>query len=789
MVNNLDTLSETQKKAVRHTDGPLMVIAGPGSGKTRVIANRIAYLINEHKVFPERILAVTFTNKAAGEMRDRCSTLTGNQLVNISTFHGLCVALLRDYGSKVSVEPNFSIYDDTDQLRVVKRILKDMNKDPKKLPFKISTLLNEISLSKNNKKTSSQYIASEISTAEDPLFSHSVFEIFERYEKQLKFSNSLDFDDLLLKVAILLENFDDVRNQVEERYHYLLVDEFQDTNKLQLEISKNLTFKRKNLFVVGDPDQSVYSWRHAEPRNLLDFVKIYPEAETIKLDQNYRSTKSIITVADKLISNNSERFERELWTDNEQGNDVVLITTRNPSAESEFVSRELNFLIGKGISPEEIAVMYRVNSQSRSMEDKLEEMRMPYRLIGAVGFRERREIKDILAYLSILINPNDETSLSRIINTPRRGISDATYDSLRKGFNNQSEHESFLGYLKTKPWSGQVSLNKRAGSSVEAFLKIIDGLEDKAKVFSTENLIDEIYKISGYETYLEEDPDYENRLRNIEELKVKARETSIEITDPFFRTVEFVQKFALVSKIDDPKIGIDGEEDSEKVTLITLHQAKGLEYKVVFIIGFEQGVLPHSRSLDDDKEMEEERRLCYVGMTRAKERLYLTNCLQRVSWNNSGKNLFSQSQLPSQFLSEIPPNLLKTADYNSSGNITYTSRRFESEEYKKTERQRQVSPKFSPSEIVTHKVFGRGIIVSVNEEREEEELLIKFDGIDEPKLILPAFGSIHKEITDSSKSYSKSSSVEDKNFDFLNDFRSKQSKTVDDDDFSEYFDD
>ena len=775
MTKELDNLSEIQKAAVVHKNGPAMIIAGPGSGKTRVIANRVSYLISQHKVLPERILAVTFTNKAADEMRERCIALTNQPGVNISTFHSLCVSLLREYGTRINVEPNFSIYDDSDQLRLVKRILKDMNKDPKKLPFKISTFFSEISVAKNNKLTSSEYITSEQNNPDGALFSQTIYEIYDRYEKALRMANSLDFDDLLLKVVLLLENFQEVRDDIENRYQYLLVDEFQDTNKLQLEISRKLTEKNKNIFVVGDPDQSIYSWRNAEPRNLLDFEKLFPESSIIKLDQNYRSTKSIIAVADKLISNNTERFKRELWTGNKDGNDAVLITARNPSSEAEFVTRELSYLINKGISPEEIAVMYRVNSQSRSMEDKLEELRIPYRLIGALGFRERREIKDMIAYISVLINPNDEISLSRIINTPRRGISDATYLSFRQAFMSQSQYESILGYLLSRPWREDFKVNKRAESALDKFAEMISGLNHKAKVLGTESLISEIIETSGYGTYLEEDPDYDNRLRNIEELKVKAREISLNITDPFEKTIEFVQKFALLAKADDSSEA----EKIEKITLITLHQAKGLEYSVVFIIGFEQGMLPHIRSIDDPKEMEEERRLCYVGITRAKERLYLTNCLNRVTWNNQGKSMFSQSQIPSQFLSEIPKELLKTADYDDYGSINYTEKFFRQEDYvKPTEKRNDNNSNFYVSDIVTHKVFGKGIVVSMNSDNDEDELLIKFDEINEPKLILPAYGSIHKENPEQGN---------DKDFNFLKDFRSP--KDSQDDDFSDYFED
>ena len=409
------------------------------------------------------------------------------------------------------------------------------------------------------------------------------------------------------------------------------------------------------------------------------------------------------------------------------------------------------------------------------MEDKLEELRIPYRLIGALGFRERREIKDMIAYISVLINPNDEISLSRIINTPRRGISDATYLSFRQAFMSQSQYESILGYLLSRPWREDFKVNKRAESALDKFAEMISGLNHKVKVLGTESLISEIIETSGYGTYLEEDPDYDNRLRNIEELKVKAREISLNITDPFEKTIEFVQKFALLAKADDSPEA----EKIEKITLITLHQAKGLEYSVVFIIGFEQGMLPHIRSIDDPKEMEEERRLCYVGITRAKERLYLTNCLNRVTWNNQGKSMFSQSQIPSQFLSEIPKELLKTADYDDYGSINYTEKFFRQEDYvMRTEKRKDNNSNFYVSDIVTNKVFGKGIVVSMNSDNDEDELLIKFDEINEPKLILPAYGSIHKENPEEGN---------DKDFNFLKDFRSP--KDSQDDDFSDYFED
>ncbi|MEC8048384.1 MAG: UvrD-helicase domain-containing protein [Chloroflexota bacterium] len=767
MNEKLDVLSEVQLKAINIKEGPAMIIAGPGSGKTKVIASRIATLINKHDVDPSNILAMTFTNKAADEMRERCESLTKCENINIFTFHSLSAFLLRRYGLKIGIDQNFTIFDDGDQLRVIKKVFKDANKDPKKLPFKASTLLNEIS---NFKNKNIRY--HEVINLEENDHSELISDFYKRYEVELKNSNALDFDDLLVRTSDLLNNSSEIRDMLEERYKYLLVDEFQDTNKIQMDISIKLSEKNKNIFVVGDPDQSIYSWRNAEPRNLLDFQKFFPGVEIIKLDQNYRSTKSIISVADELISHNDERFERELWTENIQGNQAVLVTAKNPKLEAEFVTREINYLIGNGYSPEQIAVMYRVNSQSRSMEDLLKEWNISYRLIGAVSFRERREIKDLLSYFSILINPNDEISLSRIINTPRRAISDKTFDLIRSAYGKQDKYSGLLNFILSKPWNENIKLTPRAVKGLEEFTNIISDLIGKIKKLNPEIMIQEILDKSKYLKYLEDDPDFDNRLRNIEELRIKAREIGFEIEDPYFKNMEFVQRFSLINN-DESINNSDSGADSEKVTLITLHQAKGLEYSVVFIIGFEQGLLPHARSLENLSEMEEERRICYVGITRAKERLYLSNCSQRFTWNNSGKNMFSQTQLPSQFLSEIPGNLFKTAEYSNSGEIIFVDRKFDKKILNKNKGKKILNNNFNISDVVVHKVFGEGVILNISKEN-EEELLIKFEDYDKPKLILSAFGSLSKQIE-----------TNDQEFDYLNGLNDSNS----DDDFSEYFDD
>lgn len=769
----MDVLSEVQLKAINIKDGPAMIIAGPGSGKTKVIASRITNLINNHNINPSSILAMTFTNKAAQEMRERCMGLTDASNLNIFTFHSLSAFLLRRYGLKIGIEQNFTIFDDNDQLRIIKKIFKDANKDPKKLPFKTSTLLNEISYFKNENIHYTK--VNDLDKYEEGGYSELISDFYKRYETELSKSNALDFDDLLLKTADLLKSSNEIRDMLENKYKYLLVDEFQDTNKLQLEISIKLAEKNKNIFVVGDPDQSIYSWRNAEPKNLLDFQKYFPEVEIIKLDQNYRSTKSIINVADKLISNNNERFERELWTENIRGNEAVLVTAKNPKLEAEFVTREINYLIGNGYSPEQIAVMYRVNSQSRSMEDLLKEWNISYRLVGAVSFRERREIKDLISYFSILINPNDEISLSRIINTPRRAISDKTFELLRSSYEKQDKYNGMLNFILSRPWNDGIKLTPRAKKGLESFVDIASDLVGKIKKLNPEIMIQEILDKTRYLEYLEDDPDFENRLRNIEELRIKAREIGFEIEDSYLKNLEFVQRFALISS-DESINNSENDGEEEKVTLITLHQAKGLEYSVVFIIGFEQGLLPHARSIGNESETEEERRICYVGITRARERLYMTNCSQRFTWNNSGKNMFSQSQLPSQFLSEIPNNLFKTAEYSNSGEVIFVDRKFNKNSFKSKVKKKTLNNNFNVSDVVIHKVFGEGVILNITKENDEEEILIKFEGSDKPKIILPAFGSISKKNEDS----------EDEKFDFLSGIGSDKSN---DDDFSEYFDD
>ncbi len=746
-------LTKTQFEAVNHTEGPVLVVAGPGSGKTRVLAYRIYNLIKNHQVSTENLLAVTFTNKAAQEMRERCENLLkGFSKLNIYTFHSLSAFLLRSYGSKIGIEPTFSIYDSDDQLRLVKRILKNLNRDPKLLPFKINTLISEISLAKNLKLSPTQYINKFGDQNSSIGFNQNVFEMYQHYENELIQSNALDFDDLLLKTVTLLQNDEETRMMCEEQFKYLLVDEFQDTNKLQFEISTSLTKENKNLFVVGDPDQSIYSWRHADPNNVIDFNNFFKNSKIIKLDQNYRSTKSILSAADSLIANNSMRFDRELWTDNPDGSLVEIVTCQNPPNEAAFVSEQVVKLLSEGFSKEQIAVMYRVNAQSRNIEDHFQKLKIPHRLIGATSFRERREIKDILAYMSVLINPKDEISLLRIINTPRRGITDRTFNYLKQILLKEQKYNSVLEVILDHKSSVIDGLPSRAIKSIQKFSEILSDLLPQVNNQNPYILISNILDKIKYKEYIEADTDWENRWRNIEELKIKAKEIIDPNLDCLQNSLEFLSRFSLISKTDDldNEIGVKEDDKQEKVTLITLHQAKGLEFDVVFILGLEQGILPHVRSFDDPSQMEEERRLCYVGITRAKKRLYLSKCLQRIPWSEMGKQQFPQSQVSSQFISEIPDQVSSQKSFRVSGNFSRFTKSSVKQNFDVLDK--KINPQhvnqdnnlFHPSDVVDHKVFGKGIVISVEKSSGEEELIIKFDNISVPKRIIPSFGSLNK---------------------------------------------
>ena len=646
-INFLDDLNIAQKKAVEKTDGPVLIVAGPGSGKTRVITSRIAYLIQVQGVNPYNIAAVTFTNKAASEMKDRLSSMLGRnaERVTASTFHSFCSMVLRRDGGAVGLDTDFVIFDDDDQIETIKKAMKDLDIDPKS--FAPRNILSRISNSKSQLIGFEQFI-----NQKSNYYDEVVGRVFENYENTLSQSNAADFDDLLMKTQNLFLNNPDVLEKYQKRFIYLMVDEFQDTNIAQYSIARQISSTHRNLCVVGDPDQSIYSWRNADIRNILSFRDDFPEATVVPLEENYRSTQTILEGARELISSNKERVEKNLWTRNSKGDLITVAEGYNEEEEARLVLKEITRILDSGKhSHGDIAVMYRVNAQSRTFEMACQKYRVPYQVVGGVKFYQRKEIKDVTAYLRTLLNPDDNISLARIINMPTRGLGQRTIDEIIRIA--RINELSMFGVIEqlTTPGSETetlgVQLSTRALKSLEKFRDMITSLRSNIDG-DLINLIDSVVQQTGYSKYLQNDQEQgEERIENIQEYLNSAREYAhMENREGL---TSFLESVALVSDIDD----LDDSEES--ITLITLHQAKGLEFPAVFIVGMEEGLLPHRRAIEsgEPSEIEEERRLCYVGMTRAQSLLYMMRAFRR------GFRGGMEPSAPSRFLSEIPRGLIQ----------------------------------------------------------------------------------------------------------------------------------
>ncbi|MBK89565.1 MAG: ATP-dependent DNA helicase PcrA [Chloroflexi bacterium] len=703
----LDGLSEKQQTAVTHPLKPLLIVAGPGSGKTRVMSHRIPWIVNNFNVNPYEILAVTFTNKAAKELMDRTRVFlpnTSNAVVK--TFHGFASYFLRIEGHFDGLDRAFSIYDDTDQLRVIKNIFEELDLNVKKNNPKV--VISEISKSKNLDITPSLY-----SKKANSYFEEIVSRVYLRYNEILSNSNSCDFDDLLLKTKnILLDNID-VRDKWSNKYKQVIIDEFQDTNPLQFQISNLLTNNEKSISVVGDPDQSIYSWRHAVPTNILEFKKSYKDCLVVNLDESYRSTQPILEAADSIISNNSNRFKRKLWTKNKDGNLIKYNSYSDEEEEAVSVASQLSKLTETNDSANDCAIMYRVNAQSRVFEVALNSLGLKYRLIGGVRFYDRKEIKDILAYCKILINPNDDSAFERIINCPPRGIGLRTVNkiSLEKNITNKS----YISFIEDCMNNENEFLPKRSLDAIREFMNLYKKLITQLSIQEPHELINTIISITNYDDYLKNDEDGVERLENINELKYSAEEFSASSdSDNSEALIEFIENSSLNSNVDSIN------EDEESITLITLHQAKGLEYKNVFIVGMEEGLLPHSRSMESEEELEEERRLCYVGITRAKENLFLSSSNRRRF-----QGIYDNA-IQSRFLDEIPSkNLIKKSKYkkyDESWKKTFEKKQNQSN-FKDTE---IVEVDFSLGDKVTHTHFGTGKLISYRVLANDIELAIRF---------------------------------------------------------------
>jgi DNA helicase-2/ATP-dependent DNA helicase PcrA len=634
-------LNPQQRDAVQHVDGPLLLLAGAGSGKTRVITHRIAHLIENHRVPGPAVLAVTFTNKAADEMRQRVLSLLSNTATAntpvLSTFHSFCVRMLRRDGESLANIRNgftrqFTIYDDDDQLALMKSIYKQLGLDEKFMQYRAT--LSRISHAKSHNETPQDWYKA----ATDPKLTR-LAKIYDVYEERLRQANALDFDDLLLESVHLLRHDEALRNLYNRRYEFVMIDEYQDTNRSQYELMRLLTEKRHNVAVVGDEDQSIYGWRGADIRNILDFERDYPDAVVIRLEQNYRSTKNILEAASAVVANNKERKGKWLWTDSDSGAKIGYYEAPDGENEALFIADTIEKLLRRN-PLERVAVLYRTNFQSRQIEEALRRYGRKYLVVGGFSFYQRAEVKDLLAYLKVALSPQDSISLLRIINTPARGIGRGTIDQIE-----QYALENGISLWNALPRMLEAKIfPARAESAIRSFLMLMSNLSEAVQTKPIPDILREILEKTGYQTMLKADTsqDSESRLGNLEELVNAAAEAA----ERGETAAEFLDHAALVSDADSV-------DQRAAVSLLTIHNAKGLEFPNVFVAGLEEGIFPHSRSLASEAAMEEERRLCYVGMTRSEKRLYLTWARYRRRYGNSQP----EACLPSRFLNEVPPSL------------------------------------------------------------------------------------------------------------------------------------
>jgi DNA helicase-2/ATP-dependent DNA helicase PcrA len=713
-------LNPVQREAVAATEGPVVVVAGAGSGKTRVLTYRIAHLIRDLKVPPASVLAITFTNKAANEMRERVSQLVGGAVKQmwVSTFHSACVRILRRDASRFGYRSGFSIYDEADSVRLITQCVKDLDLDTKRFPPR--NIKAAISNAKN------ELIDFESFSNTDSGFYHEqVADVYRLYQQRLLEASAMDFDDLLMVTVELLGAFPDVLEHYQNRFRYVMVDEYQDTNKAQYMLVKMLTDSHRNLCVVGDSDQSIYRWRGADVRNILDFEKDYPDARVIVLEQNYRSTSNILDAANAVIANNPRRQSKHLWSDNGPGDRIVRFEAEDEHDEAGYIVDQVERLIDEGYNPSDIAVFYRTNAQSRVIEDVFVRRGLSYSVIGSVRFYERREIKDVIAYLRSVVNPDDQVALKRIINEPKRGIGDTTIAHVDR-FAQRHQITFFEALRRAEEID---ALNSGAVRRIEEFLAVMGLISERAANGTVEAVVISAIEDSGYAQYLESERTIEalGRLENLRELQSvavefeDANEGAIIDERPFddMSTLErlevFLEQTALVNDVD----ALD--EGAGAVTLMTLHTAKGLEYPVVFLVGMEDGVFPHMRALGEPAELEEERRLAYVGITRAEQKLYLTSAWSRTLWGATNYNP------PSRFLKEVPSELVEAAEKRD--------RRARAEA--KTGPAHTVSSnEISAGDRVRHDKWGLGTVREVVGGGDRAEAVVIFDGEGKKRLLL-----------------------------------------------------
>ena len=746
----LNGMNDRQAEAVQTTEGPLLIMAGAGSGKTRVLTHRIAYLIDEKMVNPWNILAITFTNKAAREMKERAAALNpATQDCLIATFHSMCVRILRREADHIGYNRNFTIVDPGEQRTLMKRILKNLNLDPKK--WNERAILGTISNAKND-------LIDEVAYANlaGDMYTEIVAKCYTAYQKELRQSEAMDFDDLIMLTLRLFDQNPDVLTYYQQRYQYIHVDEYQDTNHAQYQLVKLLASRFKNICVVGDADQSIYGWRGADMQNILDFEKDYPEAKVVLLEENYRSTKTILQAANEVIRNNRNRRPKNLWTQNEDGEEIVYYRANDEQDEALFVARTIDQLSREGYSHKDFAVLYRTNAQSRTIEEALLKSNIPYTMVGGTKFYSRKEIRDIIAYLNLIANPSDNISYERVVNEPKRGVGPGTVDKIRNFAASQE--------ISLVEASANIMLSPVKGKAAQAvyeFANLILDLRERLDDYSVTELVELVLKKTGYSAALAAQATLESqaRIENIEEFLSVTKNFDENPDNPadesgLDKLSRFLNDLALIADTDD------GDTESSEVTLMTLHAAKGLEFPVVFLVGMEENVFPLSRASEDEDELEEERRLAYVGITRAEKILYLTNANSRLLY---GRTNYNQ---PTRFLREISSDLLNyqglARPANSSFKVSYTNS--DTSKFGQgmslaqalQERKRQAAPssistnslpfgKSSESskpnvawaigDIAHHKKWGDGTVLAVSGSGNSQELKINFPEVGLKKVL------------------------------------------------------
>lgn len=730
-----DTLNKEQQEAVFTTDGPLLILAGAGSGKTRALTHRVAYLIEERGVNPWNILAITFTNKAAKEMRERVDQLVGfgSESIWVSTFHSTCVRILRRHIDLLGYDTNFTIYDSDDQKTLMRDVCKLLQIDTKK--YKERMLLNKISSAKDEMIMPEEMMLN----AGGDYGEKKVAAVYAEYEKQLRANNALDFDDLLVKTVQLLQTNPDVLEYYQDRFRYIMVDEYQDTNTVQFRLIQILAKKYKNLCVVGDDDQSIYKFRGANIKNILNFEKEFQDAKVIKLEQNYRSTGNILNAANEVIRHNAGRKDKSLWTENEAGNKILFRQFDSAYDEADYIVGDIKSHVNEGDgSYNDYAILYRTNAQSRLFEEKFITSNIPYKVVGGVNFYARREVKDLLAYLKTIDNGQDDLAVRRIINVPKRGIG---LTSINRVQDSAAERE--VGFYEALLTVDMIPGIGRGVSKMESFVALIEHLKEKAKSMTVSDLMNEIIEMTGYVEQLkaEDTEEAEGRLENIDELmnKIVSYEESCADLDEPVTLSGFLEEVALVADIDSL------DESTDYVVLMTLHSAKGLEFPRVFLAGMEDGVFPSYMTItaDDPMEIEEERRLCYVGITRAREELTMTCARRRMIHGETQYNKMSR------FMKEVPMNLLSTGEGRlfreeeevpEEGNYMQARASFKAKAFTPKKPVQQFSapagdgPQYDVGDRVRHMKFGDGIVTAMTAGGRDYEVTVNFDSVGTKKM-------------------------------------------------------